>query len=196
MRAAGLRREFDDAVDQIGRAAGNAQIADPLPAGIEFRVFAIGHGFAGDDDHGHAGDARAVDSHRALQQAGSGMQQHALHASGRQRVAGGDVHGQRLVPAIEQPRTVLALADLLGDRFPDRRPFGAGRRQDVFDAQFPECFENRLSAVEPFTHMMPPCDASLGPRSSAVDFGRSWFLRDRDYQDPRGLDRPPKIARL
>ena len=64
---------FDNRIDQVGRAAWDAQVVDPLGARIELRLLAVGHRLSGDHHHGHAGDEGAVDTHGALQQARSCM---------------------------------------------------------------------------------------------------------------------------
>ena len=80
--AARDRSVFDDRVDQVGRAAWDAEVAYPLGARIELRLLAVGHRLSGDHHHRHSGDKGAVDAHGALQQAGARMQQYAP-ASGR-----------------------------------------------------------------------------------------------------------------
>ena len=46
MRATGDRGELYDRLDQTGGAANDAEIVDPLRAGVEARLLAVGHGLA------------------------------------------------------------------------------------------------------------------------------------------------------
>ena len=146
--AARHRGIFDNGIDQVGRAARDAQVVDPLGARIELRLLAVGHRLSGDHHHGHAGDEGAVDTHGALQQARACMQQHALHPAGGQGVARGHVYGERFVPHIQELGALLTPVDLVGHGFPHGRPFGARRGQDVIDSELAESFDYGFAAVE------------------------------------------------
>jgi hypothetical protein len=80
-------------------------------------------------------------AHGTLQQAGARVQQHGLHLPRSQRISGGDVDGECFVPDVQQLGTALFSVDLIGHGFPDRRPFGARRGQDVFNSEFAERFD-------------------------------------------------------
>ena len=82
-----------------------------------------------------------MDTHGTLQQAGARVQQHGLHPPGGQRVARRDVDGERFVPHIQELGTVLFPVNLVGHGFPDGRPFGARRGQDVLNSELAECFD-------------------------------------------------------
>ena len=153
VNAARDRTVFDDRVNQMSRAADDAEIADPLRARIELRLLAVGHRLARDHHHRNSGNERAVDTHRALQQAGTRVQQHSLQPSGGQRVARGDVDGERFVPHIQELGAALFPVNLVGHSFPDRRPFGTRRGQDVFDAELSKCFDQGFAAIELIFHV-------------------------------------------
>src|SRR6266851_1094119 len=91
-----------------------------------------------------------------LQEAGAGMQQHRLHPPGHLRVAHRHVDGQGLVPAIDVGGTRLLIDLLAGERLPHRRPFGAGRGDDVVEAEAAKRLEDRLAAVAILFHPRPP----------------------------------------
>jgi hypothetical protein len=56
--AARHRGIFDNGIDQVGRAAHDAQVVNPLGARIELWLLAVGHRLSGDHHHGHAGRRR------------------------------------------------------------------------------------------------------------------------------------------
>ena len=152
VNAARDRTVFDDRVNQMSRAADDAEIADPLRARIELRLLAVGHRLTRDHHHRNSGNERAVDTHRALQQAGTRVQQHGLQPSGGQRVARGDIDSERFVPHIQELGTALAPVDLVSHGFPDGRPFGARRGQNVLNSELVECFDYSVAAVKLFFH--------------------------------------------
>ena len=118
-------RRFGDVLDKPLDAA-DAQATVPLLLDRQLRIFAECRGFARHHDHWNFGLQRAVHTHAALQKADAGMYQHGLRPAGHQRVTGRHVDGEGLVPAVDKSRT-LAVAGLLPhQRFPHRRPFGAG----------------------------------------------------------------------
>src|SRR5919106_4015969 len=84
------------------------------------------------------------------------MQQYALHPTGGQRVARGHVDGECFVPHVQKLGAFLAPVDLVGHGFPDGRPFGARRGQDVFNSELAECFDYGAAAVEPVFHGWSP----------------------------------------
>jgi len=69
---------------------------------------------------------------------------------------GGDVDGKCFVPHIQELGTALAPVDLVSHGFPDGRPFGARRRQDVLNSELVECFDYGVAAVELFFHGWSP----------------------------------------
>lgn len=92
-------------------------------------------------------EQRAVHRHRALQQAGGRVQQHALRAAGDQAVAGGHADGHRLVGEVQVRRRGLAVAVAAGQRLPHRGPFGARRAEDVVGADGVEGGYDGITAV-------------------------------------------------
>src|SRR5690606_12559265 len=120
---------------------------------------------------------------------GAGMQQNGLHLAGRERVAGGDVDRERLVPAVHEFRPGLALLGLLGHRLPDRGPFGARGRQDVLHPEIPDAFEDGVAAVERVLHV------SVTPLSSLT---AAPMMADRayPYPSPRPLCASSRSCRL
>ena len=139
--AARDRSVFGDRVDQVGRAAWDAEVAYPLGTRIELRLLAVGHRLTGDHHHRNAGDKGAVDTHGALQQAGACVQQYGLHPPRGQGVARGHVYGERFVPHIQEFGSLFAPVNLVGHSFPDGRPLRARRGQDVFNSELAECFD-------------------------------------------------------
>ena len=92
MGAGGPPAPLGDDVGEAFRAAYGAQAAIPLKLGIQFRVFAVGCGLAGADQHWRFAQGGAVYAHTALQQPDPGVEQHRLHLAGDAGVASSDVH--------------------------------------------------------------------------------------------------------
>ena len=151
-RAGRLGRPFDQRLGEAVRPADHRQARQPLRAGMEPVLRAVGDGLAGDDGHRQAEPPGGVDPHRALQQADAGVQHHALHPPGEGGVADGEVDGQRLVGAAEIARPRRGGDALAGEGLPDRAPFGARRGHDVIAAEASERLDDRLAAVEGVLH--------------------------------------------
>ena len=152
VRARRLAGVLDQRLDQALRPADDRQVVGPLTAGIEIRLLPVGQGFTGDHQHRDAGNQSTVHAHQALQKSRAGVQQNGLHLTGRERVAGGDVDRESLVPAIHEPRAVHALLDLLGHRLPYRGPFRARGGKDVLHPEIANGLENGVAAVERVFH--------------------------------------------
>ena len=130
-------------------AADDAQVAEPLRAGVELGSLPVGGRLAGANQHRHFTLVCAVDAHGSLHYAYAGVQQHGLHPPGHAGVAGGHRHGQGLVPAVDVGRAGPLFQLLAGQRLPYRGPLGAGGRYDVVNVQVPQGFENGVPAVQP-----------------------------------------------
>ena len=126
VRAADGARPLGHRLDQTLDAA-DAQSAVPLRLDLQLGVFAQSLRFARHDQHRYFILQCAVNAHAALQDADGCMQQNGLWPSSDQRVAGGHVHGERFVPALDEGRPCKPAKLLAGERLPDRRPLRSGR---------------------------------------------------------------------
>ena len=147
VRAGGLSAPLGKGVGEPVRPTHHAEVAVPLPLGVDLRVLAVAGRLARAHQHGHLADHGAVHAHAALQQADAGVQQDRLHAARHPGVPAGHVHRQGLVPAVDvlRPRRLVDL--LAGQGLPHRRPFRTGGRDYVINAKIAECFENTFAAV-------------------------------------------------
>src|SRR5262249_39165305 len=147
-----FRNRLDEALD-----AAHGEAAIPLRLDVEGGVFAERLGLARHDHHGHLVLHGAVDAHASLQHTDAGVQQHRLRPSGHQRVAGGHVDRERLVPGLDEGRAGLVVELLTRQRLPDGRPFRARRGHDVVDLELAKRLEDRLAPVEIVLHLVLAC---------------------------------------
>ena len=147
MGASGLAAPLDEGFDKAVRAAHHAEVAVPLPLRVQVRVFAVADSLAGADHHRHLAQVGAVDAHAALEQAHAGVKQDGLHLAGNPGVTQCHIHGQGFVPTVNVGGAVGLVDFLAGQRLPNRRPFRAGGRYDVVDAQVAEGFQDGVAAV-------------------------------------------------
>ena len=122
VRAGGPSAPLGEGVGETVGTAHHAQVAVPLPLGVDLRILAIAGRFAGAHQHRHLADHGAVHAHAALQQADAGVQQYRLHPAGDPGVPAGHIDGQGLVPAVDVLRPGRFVNLLAGQRFPYRRP--------------------------------------------------------------------------
>ena len=130
-------------------AADDAQVSQPLRAGVHLRHLAVGGRLAGTDQHRHLALVGAVNAHRPLHHPDAGVEQDGLHPAGHAGVAGGHRHRQRLMPAVDVGRPRLLVHLLPGQSLPHRRPLGTGRGDDVVYVQVSQRFEDGVAAVQP-----------------------------------------------
>ena len=159
-RSRRLLRPFHDRLQQTLIAADDAEIAIPLRTRIEVGL-AECQRLARHDQHRRFHDARGADRHRALQQARAGVQHHRLHPAGDGGVGVGHGDGDGLMAAVQVGGTGRSVALLPRHRLPERRPFGAGRADDVVDAQIAKRLEDGFAAVMIVRHGSPPVSGSL-----------------------------------
>ena len=146
-------RPFCDRLDEALDAA-DGEAAVPLLLDVEIGVFAQRLGFARHDHHRHFVLHRAMDAHASLQHPDAGVQQHRLRPAGDQRVAGGHVDRERLMPGFDEGRARLVVELLARQGLPDGGPLRAGRGHDVVDLELAKGLEDRLAAVEIVLHLV------------------------------------------
>ena len=206
--AGGLPAPLGYDVRKAMGAAHHAEAAIPLGLRVQFRVLAVAGGFPGADQHRHFAQAGAVDAHAALEQAHAGVEQHGLHPSGDAGVACGHIHRQGFVPAVDVARPRGFVEALARQRFPHRRPLGAGRGYDVVHPQVAERFQDGLAPVRPLLRSSrhnsgsSPADGVLNPHlfrfirwlASSACLAAARFCRSRaraSGRPPRGCPRFP-----
>ena len=139
---------FHATAQQVRRAAEIGQVVQPLAAGIgDFGVLAVGGNLAADDHHRRALLQRRAQSHRGIERAGGGVQHDHLRSAGDFGVTRGHGHRDGFMAAVNVAWFLDALAGLLRERFPDRRPLGAGGRKYIIDSSALDRLQHRLSAV-------------------------------------------------
>jgi hypothetical protein len=111
--------------------------ADELVRGGERRL-------AGHQQHGQPAAEDVVHGGRRVGGADVDMHQHALAASGHQRVAGRHVRRGVLVRAADRLRHRLAALLAVGQLLDDRRMVGAEIAKEIVDADLVEAFQQEI----------------------------------------------------
>ena len=155
---------------QPGGAAGVGEQAKPLPADLRPGRLGEADRFAGQNDHRDALVQRRPHDHGRVQRAHGRVEANGRELPGRLRVAHRHRHRGFLVARRDVLRKV-AVRVRRGERLPDRRPVGAGRREDALDPHRTEAAQQRFRAARCGAQRIPSRRAAFPPQIIASSAG-------------------------